>query len=157
MNDCLFCKIIAGEIPSKKVYEDEICFAFYDISPLAPMHFLVVPKLHLASAAEVTDENAAVIGHIYAVIAKLAKEMGFADGETVRVSTKKGSLTIPVETTWQTCRGYCLIPHHMGLMYEGRTYGTHINYLTDHRDIDELTGNAKWRYTPCRVEKIQEV
>ena len=86
-----------------------------------------------------------------------AAEMGFADGETVRVSTKKGSLTIPVETTWQTCRGYCLIPHHMGLMYEGRTYGTHINYLTDHRDIDELTGNAKWRYTPCRVEKIQEV
>ena len=86
-----------------------------------------------------------------------AAEMGFADGETIRVSTKKGSLTIPVETTWQTCRGYCLIPHHMGLMYEGKTYGTHINYLTDHRDIDELTGNAKWRYMPCRVEKNQEV
>lgn len=90
MNDCLFCKIIAGEIPSKKVYEDEICFAFYDISPLAPMHFLVVPKLHLASAAEVTDENAAVIGHIYAVIAKLAKEMGFADG--FRVVTNCGEI-----------------------------------------------------------------
>ena len=90
MNDCLFCKIIAGEIPSKKVYEDEICFAFYDISPLAPMHFLVVPKLHLASAAEVTDENAAVIGHIYEVIAKLAKEMGFADG--FRVVTNCGEI-----------------------------------------------------------------
>jgi histidine triad (HIT) family protein len=90
MNDCLFCKIIAGEIPSKKVYEDEICFAFYDISPLAPMHFLVVPKLHLASAAEVTDENAAVIGHIYAVIAKLANEMGFADG--FRVVTNCGEI-----------------------------------------------------------------
>ena len=90
MSDCLFCKIIAGEIPSKKVYEDEICFAFYDISPLAPMHFLVVPKLHLASAAEVTDENAAVIGHIYAVIAKLAKEMGFADG--FRVVTNCGEI-----------------------------------------------------------------
>ena len=83
-----------------------------------------------------------------------AAEMGFADGETVRVSTKKGSLTIPVETTWQTARGYCLIPHHMGLLYEGKVYGTHINLLTDHKDIDELTGNAKWRYTPCRVEAL---
>ena len=57
MNDCLFCKIIAGEIPSKKVYEDELCFAFYDIAPLAPTHFLVVPKKHLASAAEITEED----------------------------------------------------------------------------------------------------
>ena len=83
-----------------------------------------------------------------------AKELGFVDGQMVRVSTHKGSLTIPVETTWQTCRGYCLIPHHMGLTYEGKTYGTHINLLTDHKDIDELTGNARWRYTPCRVEAI---
>lgn len=88
MNDCLFCKIIAGEIPSKKVYEDELCYAFYDISPLAPTHFLVVPKLHLASAAEITPENAAVVGHIYAVIAKLAHELGFADG--FRVVTNCG-------------------------------------------------------------------
>ena len=85
-----------------------------------------------------------------------AREMGFSDGQTVRVSTEKGSLTIPVETTWQTCRGYCLIPHHMGLLYEGKTYGTHINHLTDHRDIDALTGNARWRYTPCRVEALSE-
>ena len=70
MNDCLFCKIIAGEIPSKKVYEDELCYAFYDIAPLAKTHFLVIPKQHLASAAEVTEENAALIGHIYAVIAR---------------------------------------------------------------------------------------
>ncbi len=88
MNDCLFCKIIAGEIPSKKVYEDELCYAFYDISPLAPIHFLVVPKLHLASAAEITPENAAVVGHIYAVIAKLAHELGFAEG--FRVVTNCG-------------------------------------------------------------------
>ena len=78
MTDCLFCKIIAGEIPSQKVYEDDKCLAFKDIAPLAPVHFLVVPKAHFASAAEVTEENAALIGHIYAVIAKLAKEMGFA-------------------------------------------------------------------------------
>ena len=67
MSDCLFCKIIAGEIPSAKVYEDDLCYAFKDISPLAPTHFLVVPKQHFASAAEVTPENEAVIGHIYTV------------------------------------------------------------------------------------------
>ncbi len=90
MEDCLFCKIVAGEIPSKKVYEDEQCYAFYDIEPLAPTHFLVVPKQHLASAAEVTEQSAAVVGHIYAVIAKLAQELGFAEG--YRVVTNVGAL-----------------------------------------------------------------
>jgi len=74
--DCLFCEIIAGNIPSKKVYEDDLCYAFYDIEPKAPVHFLVVPKQHFASAAEVTPENSAVIAHIYEVIAKLTREMG---------------------------------------------------------------------------------
>lgn len=74
--DCLFCSIIAGEIPSKKIYEDDLCYAFYDIEPQAPIHFLVVPKQHFASAAEVTPENSAVIAHIYEVIAKLSREMG---------------------------------------------------------------------------------
>ena len=83
-------------------------------------------------------------------------ELGFEDGETVRVSTNKGSLTVPVESSWQVSRGYCLIPHHFGLSYEGKAHGTHINYLTDHRDIDELTGNSHWRYTPCRVEKLRK-
>ncbi len=90
MSDCLFCKIISGEIPSQKVYEDDQCFAFKDIAPMAPVHFLVVPKAHFASAAEVTEENEALIGHIYTVIAKLAKEMGFADG--YRVVTNVGAL-----------------------------------------------------------------
>ena len=89
MNDCIFCKIIAGEIPSKKVYEDELCFAFYDIAPLAPVHFLVVPKQHIASAAEITPENAALVGHIYAVIAKLAAELGISEG--FRVVTNCGA------------------------------------------------------------------
>ena len=83
MSDCLFCKIIAGEIPSAKVYEDERCYAFKDINPLAPMHFLVIPKQHFASAAEVTPENEAVVGHIYSVIAKLAKERELTDEEKV--------------------------------------------------------------------------
>ena len=90
MSDCLFCKIISGEIPSQKVYEDDQCFAFKDIAPMAPVHFLVVPKAHFASAAEVTEENEALIGHIYTVIAKLAKEMGIADG--YRVVTNVGAL-----------------------------------------------------------------
>ena len=90
MSACLFCNIVAGEIPSKKVYEDDRCYAFCDIAPLAPTHFLVVPKQHFASAAEVTPENSAVIGHIFEVIAKLAKEMGFSDG--FRVVTNCGEI-----------------------------------------------------------------
>lgn len=89
MNDCLFCKIIAGEIPSKKVYEDALCYAFYDVQPMAPTHFLVVPKAHLSSANDVNEENAAVVGHIYAVIARLAKEQNLTGG--YRVVTNCGS------------------------------------------------------------------
>ena len=76
MSDCLFCKIVAGEIPSNKVYEDEQCFAFYDIDPQAPTHFLVIPKAHIASAAEVTAENSGAVAHIFEVIAKVARELG---------------------------------------------------------------------------------
>lgn len=77
MEDCIFCKIMAGEIPTTKIYEDELCFAFKDIEPLAPTHFLVIPKQHVASAAEIGPEMEPVIGHIYGVIAKLSHEMGF--------------------------------------------------------------------------------
>ena len=76
MSDCLFCKIVAGEIPSNKVYEDEQCFAFYDIDPQAPTHFLVIPKAHIGSVAEVTGDNSAVVAHIFEVIAKVTKELG---------------------------------------------------------------------------------
>ena len=61
MSDCLFCKIIAGEIPSNKVYEDDLCYAFYDINPQAPTHFLVVPKAHIQSVSAVTEENAPIV------------------------------------------------------------------------------------------------
>ena len=88
--NCLFCKIIKGEIPSNKVYEDDYCYAFYDIDPKAPTHFLVVPKAHIQSVSAVTEENVPVVGHIFAVIAKLAKELGFADG--YRVVTNVGAL-----------------------------------------------------------------
>ncbi len=83
-----------------------------------------------------------------------AKELGFENGQTVRVTTKAGSLEVPVEYTWQASRGYCLIPHHFGLKHEGKTVGSCVNVLTSHQDIEELTGNPTWRYTPCRVEAI---
>ena len=89
MSDCLFCKIIAGEIPSNKVYEDDLCYAFYDINPQAPTHFLVVPKQHIQSVSAVTEENAPIVGHIFAVIAKLADELGFA-GAGYRVVSNIG-------------------------------------------------------------------
>ncbi len=78
--DCLFCKIAAGEIPSKKVYEDEQVYAFYDIDPQAPVHVLLIPKTHIASAAEITAENSAVVAHIFEVAAQIAKELGLDDG-----------------------------------------------------------------------------
>ena len=87
MSDCLFCKIIAGEIPSSKVYEDELCYAFNDIDPQAPVHFLVIPKEHIGSCGEVTAENAAVVAHIFAVIAKVTREKGI---ESFRVVSNCG-------------------------------------------------------------------
>jgi len=87
MSDCLFCKIAAGEIPSNKVYEDDLCYAFYDIDPQAPTHFLVIPKAHIASAAAVTSENSAVVGHIFEVIAKVTKDLGI---ESFRVVSNIG-------------------------------------------------------------------
>ena len=80
MNDCLFCKIVAGVIPSTKVYEDETVLAFRDIAPMAPTHILVIPKTHIASAADVTAENSGVVAHIFEVIAQIAKSEGLEDG-----------------------------------------------------------------------------
>ena len=83
MSDCLFCKIVAGEIPSTKVYEDELCYAFRDIAPQAPTHILVIPKTHIGSVAEITAENSAVVAHIFEVIAKIAKAEGLENGYRV--------------------------------------------------------------------------
>lgn len=78
--DCLFCKIIAGEIPSSKVYEDDKVLAFKDVDPQAPVHILIVPKVHIASADDINSENSDVIAHIFEVSAKIAKEQGLTDG-----------------------------------------------------------------------------
>ena len=87
MSDCLFCKIAGGEIPSTKVYEDDQVYAFYDIDPQAPTHFLVIPKAHIGSVSEVNGSNSAVVAHIFEVIAKLAKELGL---ESYRVVSNIG-------------------------------------------------------------------
>ena len=76
MEDCIFCKIIKGEIPSKKVYEDEDVLAFHDINPAAPIHILVIPKKHIETLLEVTEEDSKLIAKIYMTINKIAKDLG---------------------------------------------------------------------------------
>lgn len=75
MSDCIFCKIINGEIPSKKIYEDDKVLSFYDISPEAPTHFLVIPKEHIESANHINEENCNIISHIFLVINRISKEL----------------------------------------------------------------------------------
>lgn len=81
--ECLFCKIIKEEIPSNKVYEDQLCYAFADIAPQAPTHILVIPKTHIRSCAEITADNSSLVGHIFEVISKIAKEQGLTDFRVV--------------------------------------------------------------------------
>ena len=78
--DCIFCAIIKGDIPSKKVYEDERCYAFLDINPQAPVHCLVVPKAHIASADAICKDNAGEVAHIFSVIPEIAKSLGLENG-----------------------------------------------------------------------------
>ncbi len=79
MDDCLFCKIIKKEIPSKVVYEDDTVLAFRDINPVAPVHILVIPKKHIGSLVELTNEDEAIVGKIYTIINKIAKQEGIAE------------------------------------------------------------------------------
>lgn len=81
--DCLFCKIAAGEIPSTKVYEDAQVLAFRDIAPQAPTHILVIPKAHIASVAEISGENSALVAHIFEVIPQIAQAEGLTGGYRV--------------------------------------------------------------------------
>ena len=81
--NCLFCKIIAGDIPSTKVYEDETVFAFRDIAPQAPTHILVIPKAHIDSVNGITAENSAVVAHIFEVIPQIARAEGLENGYRV--------------------------------------------------------------------------
>ena len=83
MSDCIFCKIIAGDIPSSKVYEDDRVYAFRDINPMAPVHVLIVPKAHMASANGVNESNSADVARIFEVIPKIAAAEGLESGYRV--------------------------------------------------------------------------
>jgi len=87
MSDCIFCKIANKEIPSKPVYEDEYVYAFYDIDPKAPVHFLVIPKKHIVSIAEVTEENSEIVAKMAEAISKITKQLGISDGFRVVANT----------------------------------------------------------------------
>jgi histidine triad (HIT) family protein len=78
--DCLFCKIAADEIPSTKVYEDDVVIAFRDIAPRAPTHILIIPRDHIASAADLTEDHGEMLGRLFAVAARIARDEGIADG-----------------------------------------------------------------------------
>jgi len=87
MSDCIFCRIARGEIPSKKVYEDDDLFAFHDINPMAPVHFMIVPKQHIASLDAVDASHQVVLGKIFAKAGELARSQGLADGFRTIVNT----------------------------------------------------------------------
>ena len=92
--DCVFCKIASGEIPSTKVYEDDVCVAFKDLEPQAPVHVLIIPRTHIASAADITRENSAIVAHIFEVAAKIAKEQGLEGWRIVSNVGKDGGQTV---------------------------------------------------------------
>ena len=87
MDDCIFCKIVRGEVPSKKIYEDDEILGFHDIRPLAPVHFMLVPKKHIASLADATAEDSGVLGRILTLSGKLAREQGSLEGYRVIVNS----------------------------------------------------------------------
>lgn len=87
MSDCIFCKIVRGEIPCKKIYEDDDLLAFHDINPVAPVHFMVIPKLHLASLADADASHVPVLGKLFAKVGELARSQGLTDGFRTIVNT----------------------------------------------------------------------
>jgi histidine triad (HIT) family protein len=87
VQDCIFCKIVRGEVPAKRVYEDADVLAFHDIHPQAPVHFMLIPKRHVASLADATPEDAPVLGRMMALTGRLAREQGSPDGYRTIVNT----------------------------------------------------------------------
>ena len=87
MSDCLFCKIIAGEIPSQKVYEDADCLAFKDIRPSAPVHILLIPKKHIASLQDLSADDAALMGKLMLTVPKIAHDNGLSGGFKTQINT----------------------------------------------------------------------
>jgi len=90
MGDCIFCRIARGEIPCRKVYEDDEVLAFHDINPVAPVHFMLIPKLHLNSLAEAVDTHAPLLGRMLVLASRLAREQGLENGFRTVINTGKG-------------------------------------------------------------------
>ncbi len=90
MSDCLFCRIVRGEIPSRKVYEDDEVFAFHDINPVAPVHFMLIPKLHMDSLSDAEDAHAGLLGRMLLLAPKLAKQQGLDNGFRTVINTGRG-------------------------------------------------------------------
>lgn len=90
MSDCIFCRIAAGEIPSRKVYEDADVLAFHDINPAAPVHFMIIPKAHVDSLSECDESHRDVLGKIMLLAPKLAREQGLTDGFRTVINTGRG-------------------------------------------------------------------
>jgi len=90
MSDCIFCKIVAGEIPCGKVYEDDDVLAFHDIHPVAPVHFMIIPKVHVASLTECDSGHQGILGKILLLAPKLAREQGLTDGFRTIINTGRG-------------------------------------------------------------------
>jgi histidine triad (HIT) family protein len=90
VSDCIFCKISRGEIPSRKVYEDDDVYAFHDINPVAPVHFMLIPKLHLDSLAQAEQQHAALLGKMMVLAPRLAREQGLEKGFRTVINTGKG-------------------------------------------------------------------
>ena len=90
MSDCLFCRIARGEIPCRKVYEDDEVLAFHDINPVAPVHFMLIPKLHLASLMQAEEAHADLLGRMLLLASNLAKEQGLENGFRTVINTGKG-------------------------------------------------------------------
>ncbi len=93
--DCIFCKIAAGELPSNKIYEDSQVLVFHDIEPQAPTHLLAIPKTHLSGCAAVTEENSALVAHLFEVIAKVTAEQGITDYRVVSNQGAEAGQTVP--------------------------------------------------------------
>ncbi len=87
MANCIFCKIVAGEVPAKKVYEDQDILAFHDINPAAPVHFLIIPKKHIPTLFDITEQDISLMGKIMAIAGRLAKQEGCLDGFRTIVNT----------------------------------------------------------------------
>ena len=87
--NCIFCKIVAGQIPSTAVYQDELAYAFADVNPKAPVHVLIVPREHIASLAEAAAEHSSLLGHLSWVAAEIAREKGLQKGYRVVINTSE--------------------------------------------------------------------